>query len=125
MTNDKIRRNIEIRMTKTPIALLRVARPSSFGFHSSFVIRHSSFDRLFEMGPVSRGARQPTGRTWLFLALLFLSSFGGRAFVVELNSSGNPLRWRLDPPDPDVQTNLVNPVSKAIRFYLASDGYSS
>src|SRR5436309_10350147 len=50
MTNDEIRRNTEIRMTKPPIALLRVLRHSSFGFLSSFVIRHSSFDNLCEPG---------------------------------------------------------------------------
>src|SRR5439155_12137402 len=44
ITNDEIRRNTEIRMMKPPSALLRVVRPSSFGFLSSFVIRHSSFN---------------------------------------------------------------------------------
>jgi hypothetical protein len=67
-------------------------------------------------------------------ALLFQSSFGGRAFVAELNSAGNPLRWHLDPleppvppnpPDQGVHTNVVNPVSKAIRYFLASDAYST
>ena len=42
-----------------------------------------------------------------------------------MNSSGNPLRWRLDPPDPDVHTNVVNLVSKAVRYFLAADGYST
>ena len=59
------------------------------------------------------------------LALLLQLSFSARAFVLEINSSGNALRWRLDPPDPDVHTNLVNPVSKAIRFFLAADAYST
>src|SRR5437899_1290882 len=43
-SNDEIQRNTEIRMKKPPSALLRVVRPSSFGFLSSFVIRHSSFN---------------------------------------------------------------------------------
>src|SRR5206468_11269036 len=43
MTNDEIRRNDEIRMTKPATAQLRVFRHSGFGFHSSFVIGHSSF----------------------------------------------------------------------------------
>jgi hypothetical protein len=59
------------------------------------------------------------------LALPFFLSLGARAFVLELNSTGEPLRWHLDPPDPDVHTNLVNPVSKAIRFFLAADAYSA
>src|SRR5438552_15821589 len=44
ITNDEIQRNTEIGMKKPPSALLRVVRPSSFGFLSSFVIRHSSFN---------------------------------------------------------------------------------
>jgi hypothetical protein len=60
-----------------------------------------------------------------WLALLILLSLRTQAFVVEINSSGNALRWHLDPPDPDVHTNLVNPLSKAIRFFLASDAYST
>ena len=51
--NHEVRRNTEIRKTKRPIALLRVVRPSSFGFLSSFVIRHSSFNNLCETGRCS------------------------------------------------------------------------
>src|SRR5213592_1853223 len=39
MTNDEIRRNDEIRMTKPANAPLRVFRHSGFGFLSSFVIQ--------------------------------------------------------------------------------------
>src|SRR6266511_856743 len=42
MTNDEIRRNDEIRMTKPAITLLGAFRHSGFGFLSSFVIRHST-----------------------------------------------------------------------------------
>src|SRR5437660_274332 len=96
-------------MTKPAIAQLRAFRHSGFGFLSSFVIRHS----IRWTGVV------------LGLALLLLLCFSGSAFVVEVNSSGNPLRWRLDPPDPDVHTNVVNLVSKAVRYFLAADGYST
>src|SRR5438477_3567381 len=41
MTNDQIRRNDEIRMTKPMTAQLRAFGHSGFGFLSSFVIRHS------------------------------------------------------------------------------------
>jgi hypothetical protein len=65
-------------------------------------------------------------------SLVFVSSFCARAFVVDLNSNGDPLRWHLnplepsDPPNPGgVHTNVVNPVTKAIRYFLASDAYSS
>src|SRR6058998_2925715 len=43
MTNDEMRRNDEIRRTKPAIAQLGAFGHSGFGFHSSFVIRHSSF----------------------------------------------------------------------------------
>src|SRR5207245_1277976 len=42
MTNDEIRRNDEIRMSKPAIAPLSAFRHSGFGFLSSFVIRHST-----------------------------------------------------------------------------------
>ena|SRR2546425_10688767 len=44
MTNDEVRRNDEIRMTKPTTAQLRVfdIRASDFFRHSSFVIRHST-----------------------------------------------------------------------------------
>src|SRR6266516_5476488 len=43
MTNDEIRRNDEIRMTKPANAPLSIFRHSGFGFLLSFVICHSSF----------------------------------------------------------------------------------
>jgi len=46
MTNDEIRKNDEIRMTKPASAPCGAFRHSSFGFLSSFVIRHSSFNHL-------------------------------------------------------------------------------
>ncbi|HXT41128.1 MAG TPA: matrixin family metalloprotease [Candidatus Angelobacter sp.] len=64
--------------------------------------------------------------------LIFVSGFCARAFVVDLNSTGDPLRWHLDPLEPSdppnaggVHTNVVNPVTGAIRFFLASDGFSN
>src|SRR6266699_223858 len=51
MTNDEIRRNDEIRMTKPAIAQLRAFPHSGFGFLSSFVIRHSSLNpRVVTLG---------------------------------------------------------------------------
>ena len=67
-------------------------------------------------------------------ALLFLFGFGGSAFVVEVNDLGDTLRWHLNPleppvppnpPDQGVHTNVVNPATKAIRYFLASDAYSA
>jgi len=96
-------------MTKPAISRRRAFRHWCFGFHWSFVTPHSVRWAAVLLGP----------------ALLFLMSSGGKAFVVDLNSSGNPLRWHLAPPDPDVHTNLVNPASKAVRFFLAADAYST
>jgi hypothetical protein len=59
------------------------------------------------------------------LSLPLLFGLNARAFVVQVNTNGDALRWHLDPPDPDVHTNLVNPVSKAIRFFLAADAYTT
>ncbi len=61
----------------------------------------------------------------LALGALLASALAAGAFVVDINSAGQPRRWKLDPPDPDVHTNVVNRATKAIRYYLASDAYSS
>jgi hypothetical protein len=55
MTNDEIRRNDEIRMTKPAIAELRAFRHSGFGFLSSFVIRHSTTCASLVHGPNACG----------------------------------------------------------------------
>ena len=48
------------------------------------------------------------------------------AFVPDINSTGQARRWKLNPPDTNpVRTNLVNPTTRAIRYFLASDAYSS
>jgi hypothetical protein len=64
--------------------------------------------------------------------LLLIWSFSARAFVVDLNTTGDPLRWQLNPPylpDPPnaggVHTNVVNPVTRAVRYFLAADAYST
>jgi outer membrane lipoprotein-sorting protein len=70
MTNDEIRKNDEIRMTKLATAQLRAFRHSSFGFLSSFVIRISSFTFLcsflgvFGWQPPACGASSVLG-AWL------------------------------------------------------------
>ena len=49
------------------------------------------------------------------------------AFVVARTPGpvGNPRRWQLAATNPNVHTNIVNPATRAIRYYLASDGYSA
>ena len=70
----------------------------------------------------------------VFLGTLAACGISAHAFVVELNMSGDPLRWHLDPPEPPVppnspdqgvHTNVVNPLTRAVRFFLASDAYSA
>ena len=60
MTNDEIRRNDEIQMTK-PANEQLIFRHSSFGFLSSFVIRHLSF--LLLAGSLAVAAGTPGGLT--------------------------------------------------------------
>src|SRR5438552_19030328 len=50
MTNDKVRRNDQIRMTKPATAQLRAIGHSGFGFHWSLVIGHWSFNDLRKSG---------------------------------------------------------------------------
>src|SRR5881396_2704810 len=59
MTNDEIRRNDEIRMTKPAVATTRAFRHSGFGFLLSFVIRHLSFN---DSGSWSQCSRAITGK---------------------------------------------------------------
>ena len=49
------------------------------------------------------------------------------AFVIETGNVGIPIRWSLLPPfDTDnISTNVVNPNTRAVRFQLGSDGWSS
>ena len=46
------------------------------------------------------------------------------AFVLFKNENGEPLRWRLDEPDPLVHPNVVNRETRAIRIHLAKNGWS-
>ncbi len=71
---------------------------------------------------------------WTLLGLLAVCGISAQAFVAELNTTGDPLRWHLDPPEPPVppnspdqgvHTNVVNPITRAVRYFLASDAYSA
>jgi hypothetical protein len=56
---------------------------------------------------------------------LFFCSLGAKAFVLNFNSSGKPAHWDLLVPDPSISTNVINTNTHAIRYFLASDGYSA
>jgi hypothetical protein len=64
---------------------------------------------------------------FLKLVALFLLCGPGPAFayVLNLNDTLRPRHWELLTPVAYVSTNVVDPNTHAIRYYLASDGYST
>ena len=65
---------------------------------------------------------KPSAAALLFLLAGVLAS---KAFNFNYNSSGNPEHWDFNPGDPNVSTNVLDRTTHAIRFYIASDGYST
>ncbi len=63
----------------------------------------------------------------LFLAVVCAALGLGQAgaFVADVNTAGYARRWNLATYDGSVHTNVVNPATHAVRFYLASDAYST
>jgi len=47
------------------------------------------------------------------------------SFVLTLNDARVAQHWSLLAPDPAVSTNIVNPNTHAIRYFLAADGFST
>ena len=60
----------------------------------------------------------------LRLVLLF-GAITARGFVVNQNELGNDRHWDLVNLNPSVSTNVVNPTTRAIRYFLAADAYSA
>jgi hypothetical protein len=56
---------------------------------------------------------------------LLLTARENDAAGIRYNASGQPGRWNLEKPSASVSTNVVNPKTKAIRFFLGSDTASS
>ncbi len=46
-------------------------------------------------------------------------------FVAVLNTEGQRLHWELLKPSQFVHTNVVNPITKAVRYHIAADAYST
>src|SRR4051812_29066008 len=63
-----------------------------------------------------------TYRLLLLTLVLSLPPFDGRAFVFYPVENGF-LKWNVN--SPQVSANVVNPATKAIRYYIASDAFSS
>ena len=59
------------------------------------------------------------------IALLFVSALTARAFVLKCDDAGLSLHWELSAAAGSAGTNVVNPRTPAIRFFLASDGFSA
>ncbi len=65
-------------------------------------------------------------RTFLtILALALLLDARTEAFDLNYNTSGNPAHWSFATPDTGINTNVFDRNTHAIRFYVASDAYST
>src|ERR1051326_8088696 len=79
-----------------------------------------------------KGPLHPALLLLVLVLVLVLFPAVARAFVDPVSAVGEPLRWHLNPPDPPdppnpggVSTNVVDPVTRAVRYFLAADGYSA
>ena len=60
-----------------------------------------------------------------FIALFLAIAMPANAFVQSRTGGGNARHWDLVTLDASVNTNVVNRSTRAIRYFLASDGYST
>jgi hypothetical protein len=61
----------------------------------------------------------------LIVCALVLWSFQDTQAYVFLRQNGNPRHWELVNLNLNVHTNVVNRTTRAVRYFLASDGYST
>lgn len=61
----------------------------------------------------------------VILLVLLAPVMASRGFVLQFDGSGNIIRWDLVNLPGYVNTNSVNPSTKSIRFFVASDAYST
>ena len=64
-------------------------------------------------------------RLLLLLMITGLLTATSPAFVLDFNASNQARKWSLTTPSTSVPTNSVNRTTKAIRYFIASDGYST
>jgi hypothetical protein len=57
--------------------------------------------------------------------VLLVGAVTSHGFDFNYNSSGNAAHWTFNPPDPGISTNVFDRNNHAIRFYIASDGFST
>jgi hypothetical protein len=69
------------------------------------------------------------GHAWFTVGLMgvLLVAAGPRtrAFVSYVNESGQPQKWNLLTPSTWVHTNVVNPATHALRYFLSAEAYSA
>ncbi len=58
-------------------------------------------------------------------ALLLAAAAGASGFVLDVQPPDPALRWHLAPVAPAVSTNIVNPDTGAVRFFLGAEGFST
>jgi predicted Zn-dependent protease len=63
-------------------------------------------------------------RHWILLVFL-AAGLTARGYVLNYNSLTNVQHWNFTAPNSSVPTNSLNRATHAIRYYLASDGYST
>ena len=59
------------------------------------------------------------------LLLLAIGCYSTHGFVAYLNQNGNPLKWSLANPSGFVHTNVVNRQTRAVRYWIGANAYSS
>src|SRR5437870_1446536 len=119
MTNDEIRRNDEIRMTKPANAPLRVFRHSGFGFLSSFVICYSSFIAgLFLLGLNAAHSGETNKVQHAKLKISGFGPLGNR----ELKKTIRLMSGKKIPPE-FYEANFVEDAALIIMSTLNREGY--
>jgi len=58
------------------------------------------------------------------LFAICLAGQSGLSFVSNVDEFGQVRRWPLETPHPSISTNVINPATRAIRYFLRVDGYS-
>ena len=59
------------------------------------------------------------------LLLVLAGGMASQAFNFNYDANGKARHWNFNPADPGVSTNVLNPNTHALRFYIASDAYST
>jgi hypothetical protein len=61
----------------------------------------------------------------VFFSAMLAGALGVQAFVARYDENGNALRWDLTAAHSQVHPNVLNPNTKAIRFFMGADAYST